>query len=142
MKARYCPCRCVNPDCESSGIGFLLSVQDIGGAAMNVRYRMGLNQEGREQLGKMPSGGKHAVRELEPDQILVSAAAGESDDAIAAAVGVGTSMRHKLSGAASPPGPDLLQCHRQSPPPRNSRSILPKYNHANVQHSYSIGHSG
>jgi transposase len=62
---------------------------------MNVRYRVELNQEERDQLSKMLSGGKHAARKLKRAQILLAANAGESDDAIAAAVCVGASTVYR-----------------------------------------------
>lgn len=62
---------------------------------MNVRYRVELNQEERDQLGKMLSGGKHAARRLKRAQILLAADAGESDDAIAAMVRVGASTVYR-----------------------------------------------
>lgn len=62
---------------------------------MTVRYRVELNQEERDQLGKMLSGGKHAARKLKRAQILLAADAGESDDAIAATVCVGASTVYR-----------------------------------------------
>ena len=58
---------------------------------MNVRYRVDLNQEERDQLGAMLSGGKHAARRLKRAQILLAADAREPDVAIAANVCVGLS---------------------------------------------------
>ena len=51
---------------------------------MNVRYRVELNQEERDRLTAMLSGGRHAARKLKRAQILLAADAGESDEAIAA----------------------------------------------------------
>jgi hypothetical protein len=47
---------------------------------MNVRYRVELSQEKRDQLIKMLRGGKHASRKLKRAQILLAADAGEGDD--------------------------------------------------------------
>jgi transposase len=58
---------------------------------MNVRYRVELNQEERDQLTALLSGGKHAVRKLKRAQILLAADAGASDEAIAISVAVGGS---------------------------------------------------
>ena len=62
---------------------------------MNVRYRVELNQEERDQLHKMLSGGRHAARKLKRAQILLAADAGESDDAIAANISVGGSTVYR-----------------------------------------------
>jgi hypothetical protein len=63
---------------------------------MNVRYRVELNQEERDQLIKMPRGGKHASRKLKRAQILLAADAGESDESIAANVAVGGSTVYRI----------------------------------------------
>src|ERR1700756_2649002 len=70
MKARYCPCLGVKRDRESFDIGFVCAL-GIGGMTMNVRYRVELNQEERDQLHKMLSGGRHTVRKLKRAQILL-----------------------------------------------------------------------
>jgi transposase len=62
---------------------------------MNVCWRVELNQEERDQLGQMLSGGTHAVRRLKRAQILLAADAGESDEAIAANVSVGLSTVYR-----------------------------------------------
>ena len=53
---------------------------------MNVRYRVDLSQAERDELGVLVSGGKQPVRRLKRMQILLAAAAGVRDDAIAGAV--------------------------------------------------------
>jgi hypothetical protein len=58
---------------------------------MNVRYRVELSQAERSELTALLSGGKHSARKLKRAQILLAAAAGASDEAIAANVGVGES---------------------------------------------------
>jgi transposase len=50
---------------------------------MNVRYRVELSQAEREELTKLLSGGKQAVRRLKRAQILLAADAGASDEEIA-----------------------------------------------------------
>jgi len=62
---------------------------------MNVRYRVELNQEERDQLTKLLSGGKQAARTLKRAQILLAADAGESDEAIAANVSVSGSTVYR-----------------------------------------------
>jgi len=62
---------------------------------MNVCYRVDLNQDERDQLGTMLSGGKHAARRLKRAQILLAADAGETDEAIAANVCVGLSTVYR-----------------------------------------------
>ena len=94
MNARYCPCFGVKRDRESFDIGFVCAL-GIGGTAVNVRYRVELNQEERDQLHKMLSGGRHAARKLKRAQILLAADAGESDAAIAANISVGGSTVYR-----------------------------------------------
>src|SRR6187455_693716 len=94
MKARYCPCLGVKRDRESFDIGFVCAL-GVGGTAMNVRYRVELHQEERDQLARMLSGGKHAARKLKRAQILLAADAGERDEAIAANVSVGGSTVYR-----------------------------------------------
>ena len=64
-------------------------------ARMNVRYRVELSQAERNELTALLSGGKHPARKLKPAQILLAAAAGASDEAIAANVGVGESTVYR-----------------------------------------------
>jgi transposase len=65
------------------------------GTAMNVRWRVELNQEERDQLDQMLSGGTHAARRLKRAQILLAADASESDGSIAANVSVGLSTVYR-----------------------------------------------
>ena len=53
---------------------------------MNVRYRVTLTQDERQELGALLSGGKQAARTLKRAQILLAADAGVSDEKIAASV--------------------------------------------------------
>jgi transposase len=64
-------------------------------ARMNVRYRVELSQAERSELTSLLSGGKHSARKLKRAQILLAAAAGASDEAIAANVGVGESTVYR-----------------------------------------------
>src|SRR5882762_2410509 len=58
---------------------------------MNVRYRVELSQNERDELTALLSGGKHAARKLKRAQILLAADAGAGDEDIAISVGVGGS---------------------------------------------------
>src|ERR1700722_12161950 len=82
MNARYCPCLAVKIGGESPAARFIVAL-DSGGPAMNIRYRVELNEGERVQLTAMLSGGKHAVRKLKRAQILLAADAGIGDAAIA-----------------------------------------------------------
>jgi len=62
---------------------------------LNVRYRVTLSHEEREQLGEMIRGGKGRVRRLKRAQILLAAEAGATEEAIASNVGVGTSTVYR-----------------------------------------------
>jgi transposase len=62
---------------------------------MNVRYRVELSQEERDQLTVLLSGGKHAARKLKRAQILLAADAGASDEGIAISVAVGGSTVYR-----------------------------------------------
>ncbi len=62
---------------------------------MNVRYRVALSQDERDQLAALLSGGKHAARRLKRAQILLAADAGASDEDIALSVAVGGSTVYR-----------------------------------------------
>jgi transposase len=62
---------------------------------MNVRYRVDLEEGERQQLEALVTGGHRAVRRVKRAQILLSAAAGQTDEAIAATVQVGTSTVYR-----------------------------------------------
>jgi transposase len=62
---------------------------------MNVRYRVTLSPEERAQLEALINGGKGKVRRIKRAQILLSADAGATAEAIAAHVIVGTSTVHR-----------------------------------------------
>ncbi len=62
---------------------------------MNVRYRVTLTAEEREQLRDLVSGGRGAVRKLKRAQILLAADAGSADETIAHTIGVGTSTVYR-----------------------------------------------
>jgi transposase len=62
---------------------------------MNIRYRVELSQDERDQLTALLSGGKHPARKIKRAQILLAADAGVGDVAIAASVSVGESTVYR-----------------------------------------------
>src|SRR5215471_7200353 len=62
---------------------------------MNVRYRVELSQDERDELTALLSGGKHAARRLKRAQILLAADAGISDDDIAVSIAVSGSTVYR-----------------------------------------------
>ena len=62
---------------------------------MNVRYRVELSQDERDELTALLSGSKHAARKLKRAQILLAADAGISDDDIAVSIAVGGSTVYR-----------------------------------------------
>jgi transposase len=80
--------------CESLAARFIAGLES-GGSAMNIRYRVELNEAERAQLTAMLSGGRHAVRKLKRAQILLAADAGVCDEAIATSVSVGGSTVYR-----------------------------------------------
>ena len=62
---------------------------------MNIRYRVELSQDERDQLTALLSGGKHPARKIKRAQILLAADAGIGDEAIAASVSVGGSTVYR-----------------------------------------------
>jgi transposase len=62
---------------------------------MNIRYRVTLRKEERDELQRLVSGGKAAVRKVKRAQILLAADAGSTDELIARNVGVGTSTVYR-----------------------------------------------
>ena len=62
---------------------------------MNIRYRVELSQDERDELTTLLSGGKHAARKIKRAQILLAADAGVGDEAIAASVSVGGSTVYR-----------------------------------------------
>jgi transposase len=62
---------------------------------MNVRYRVELSQDERDELTALLSGGTHAARKLKRAQILLAADAGASDEDIAISIAVGGSTVYR-----------------------------------------------
>src|ERR1041384_5534482 len=74
---------------------------------MNIRYRVTLTPEERQQLEALVRGGKGAVRKLKRAQILLAADARSTDEAIARNVGVGTSTVYRTKQRFVEDGLDL-----------------------------------
>ena len=62
---------------------------------MAIRYIVDLSEEERTTLKSLTAGGKHPARRIKRAQILLAAAAGQSDEGIAAAVRVGVSTVYR-----------------------------------------------
>ena len=62
---------------------------------MNVRYRVELSQDERDELTALLSGGTHAARKLKRVQILLAADAGAGDEDIAISLAVGGSTVYR-----------------------------------------------
>jgi transposase len=91
---------------------------------MNVRYRITLTSEEREQLRAQVQGGKGRARRLKRAQILLAAAAGSSDDAISTNVGVGTSTVYRTKRRFVEEG--LEAALSEEPRPGAERKLGPK----------------
>jgi transposase len=88
---------------------------------MNVRYRITLTPEERAQLVAMVQGGKVAARKLKRGQILLAAASGCTDKAIAAHVSVGTSTVFRVKRRFVEEG--LEQALSEEPRPGAERKL-------------------
>ncbi len=62
---------------------------------MNIRYRVELQKEEREELEALLSKGQQPVRKVKRAQILLAAHTGQTDEQIAASVGAGTSTVYR-----------------------------------------------
>ena len=62
---------------------------------MNVRYRVALSQDERDERSALLSAGTHAARKLKRAQILMAADAGISDEDIAITLAVGGSTVYR-----------------------------------------------
>jgi transposase len=88
---------------------------------MNIRYRVTLSSEERSQLLALITGGKAAVRKVKRAQILLAAAAGSTDEAIATNVGVGTSTVYRTKQHFVEEGLD--RALTEAPRPRPERKL-------------------
>jgi len=62
---------------------------------MNIRYRVNLTTEERQQLEVLVRGGTNAARKIKRAQILLAADGGSKDEAIAQNIGVGSSTVYR-----------------------------------------------
>jgi transposase len=90
---------------------------------MNIRYRVTLSSEERSQLLALISGGKASVRKIKRAQILLAAAAGSTDETIAANVRVGTSTVYRTKQRFVEEGAD--RALNEAPRPRPERKLAP-----------------
>lgn len=84
---------------------------------MNIRYRITLSSEERAELETLIAGGTAAVRRVKRAQILLAAAAGSKDEAIAANVGVGTSTVYRTKQRFVEEGIDRALAETPRPKP-------------------------
>jgi len=88
---------------------------------MNIRYRVELAEEERQQLERLVAGGSQAVRKVKRAQILLAAAAGRTDDEIARTVQVGTSTVYRTKRRFVEEG--LEQALAEDPRPGGKRKL-------------------
>jgi transposase len=91
---------------------------------MNVRYRVTLTTEERQQLELLVRGGTGAVRRIKRAQILLAADAGSTDEAIAQNVGVGTATVYRIKQRFVTEG--LERALHESPRPGAPRKLGPE----------------
>jgi transposase len=90
---------------------------------MNIRYRVTLSSDERSQLLALISGGNASVRKIKRGQILLAAAAGSTDETIAANVGAGTSTVYRTKQRFVEEGLD--RALNEAPRPRPERKLAP-----------------
>jgi transposase len=89
---------------------------------MNLRYRITLSPDERSQLeGLISGGGKSSVRRVKRAQILLAAATGTTEEAIAATIGVGTSTVYRTRRHFVEEG--LERALTEAPRPRPERKL-------------------
>jgi len=91
---------------------------------MNVRYRVTLEAEEREELEAMVRGGKVSARRLKRAQILLAADRGSTDEVIAANVAVGTSTVYRTKRRFVEDGFEAAL--NEEPRPGAERKLAPK----------------
>ncbi len=89
---------------------------------MNVRYRITLTSEEREQLQDLVLGGRCSVRKLKRAQVLLASASGSGDGAIARNVSVGTSTVYRTKRRFVEEG--LEQALSEAPRPGAERKLV------------------
>lgn len=88
---------------------------------MNIRYRVTLTSEERQQLQVFVSGGKEAVRKVKRAQILLAADAKSTDEMIALHVRVGTSTVYRTKQRFVKEG--LVSALSEAPRPGQPRKL-------------------
>jgi transposase len=92
--------------------------------AMNLRYRVELDEAERGELQALLGGGKHAARKLKRAQILLAADAGLADGTIAASLGVATSTVYRTKRRCVEDG--LQRALEEEPRPGAARKLTGK----------------
>jgi transposase len=88
---------------------------------MNVRYRVTLKADERQQLEALVRGGTSAARRIKRAQILLAADSGSKDEAIAQNIGVGTSTVYRTKQRFVVDG--LEQALNEAPRPGAPRKL-------------------
>jgi transposase len=88
---------------------------------MNIRYRVTLTSDERQQLEALVSGGKAAARKIKRAQILLAADARSTDEAIALNIGVGTSTVYRTKQQFVEEG--LERALSEAPRPGQARKL-------------------
>ena len=88
---------------------------------MNIRYRVTLTSDERQQLQALVSGGKAAARKIKRAQILLAADAKSTDEAIALNIGVGTSTVYRTKQQFVEEG--LERALSEAPRPGQARKL-------------------
>jgi transposase len=88
---------------------------------MNIRYRVTLATEERQQLEMLVRGGKSAARRIKRAQILLAADGGAKDEVIAQTIGVGTSTVYRTKQRFVEDG--LERALNESPRPGAPRKL-------------------
>jgi transposase len=88
---------------------------------MNIRYRVTLTSDERQQLQALVSGGKAAARMIKRAQILLAADAKSTDEAIALNIGVGTSTVYRTKQQFVEEG--LERALSEAPRPGQARKL-------------------
>src|SRR5258708_16214602 len=96
----------------------------LGGTIMNVRYRITLTSEEREQLRSLVQGGTGRFRRLKRAQILLAASSGSSDATVAKNVAVGASTVYRTKRRFVEEG--LEAALSEEPRPGAGRKLVPK----------------
>jgi transposase len=90
---------------------------------MHIRYRVELEESERHELEALVAGGTRGVRRVKRGQILLAAAAGQSDETIAVTVQVGTSTVYRTKRRFVEEG--LAAALAEEPRPGGARKLAP-----------------